>query len=92
MRDRLGLLRRTVLLTDQPAALDDPHATVVQRDELACLTRGVAHLSERQRRALVMCAADGRSHDEIAAESGTSPAAVKSLVCRARTALNAQAA
>jgi RNA polymerase sigma factor (sigma-70 family) len=67
---------------------------VLQPDEIALtneeLERAVAAvnaLPPTQRKALVRSALDGRTHDQIAAELGSSPGAVGQLVFRARAGL-----
>lgn len=60
--------------------LDD----VLARCDLAALVGSVAELPERQRRALVLRAFEGRPYSVIAAELDTSVAATKALIARAR--------
>ncbi len=54
--------------------------------------RQVAALPHMQRRAVVMTAIEGRSHEEVADELGVTDGAVRGLVHRARTKLRAAAA
>src|SRR5215218_5616633 len=53
--------------------------------------QGLAQLPPRQREALLAIAVEGRSQDEVAADLGLAPGAVRQLVHRARTTLRAAA-
>lgn len=90
--DVLRARRRVVGINVDLASPTDVHELVVRSAELAALTASVATLGERQRRALVLCAVEGHSHEEIAAQIDASVPAVKSLVCRARAELVRQRA
>jgi RNA polymerase sigma factor (sigma-70 family) len=64
-----------------------PEEIVLQRDELSRAVAAVVALPEAQRKALVDSAIEGRTHDQIAAELGTSPGSVRGLVHRGRVAV-----
>jgi RNA polymerase sigma factor (sigma-70 family) len=78
----LGILR---------APTRDPVLEAEQRDSLRQLVRDVRQLPEQQRSALLMRELGGMPYTDIAGALGTSVAAVKSLLVRARVGL-AQAA
>jgi len=69
-----------------PAA--EPEAHLMAMEAL----RHVAELPQMQRRAVVMTALEGRSHEEAAGELGVTDGAVRGLLHRARTKLRAAAA
>jgi RNA polymerase sigma factor (sigma-70 family) len=69
----------------------DPVVEAEQRDSLRQLVRDVRELPEQQRSALLMRELGGMPYTDIAGALGTSVAAVKSLLVRARVGL-AQAA
>lgn len=60
---------------------------VLDRSELAALLNSVAELPERQRRALVMSAFEGRPYSAIAASLETTVPATKALIARARAGI-----
>ena len=62
-------------------------STSLRRDRLRRVVDQVGHLPERQRRALVLHAFEGRTHAELAARLDTSVPATKALLNRARTQL-----
>jgi RNA polymerase sigma factor (sigma-70 family) len=64
-----------------------PPEVAEHREELAELVRSLRTLPENQRSALIKREMEGRSHEEIAEEMGTSPGAVRGLIFRARGAL-----
>ena len=68
-------------------ARDDTDAAVLRGDRLAEVVADVVALPSRQREALVAHAVDGEPHARIAARLGTTEAASKRLVVRARHAL-----
>jgi len=76
-----------VELDEQHDGVTPPPEIVARRDEVAALVAGINALPEAQRQALVGRELEGLSHDEIAAQLGTSPASVRGLIFRARTAL-----
>jgi len=67
--------------------LGDPELSMDQRDRLRRVVDQIAHLPEREGRALVLRAFEGRTHAELAARLDTSVPATKALVSRARTRL-----
>jgi RNA polymerase sigma-70 factor (ECF subfamily) len=67
--------------------LGDPELSLDQRDRLRRVVDQIGHLPERERRALVLRAVEGRTHAELAARLDTSVSATKALVSRARTHL-----
>jgi RNA polymerase sigma factor (sigma-70 family) len=62
------------------------------RQELGEVLDAVRSLPDRQRDAIVMRELEGRSYDEIAARLGSSPAAVRQLLYRARTSVRERVA
>ncbi len=83
-------------LRDEPAhehldesfdGVPQPPDVAARREELRRLIASVRGLPEPQRAALVGRELEGRSHEEIAAALRTTPAAVRGLIYRARTAL-----
>jgi RNA polymerase sigma factor (sigma-70 family) len=78
-------LRETLEGTGGPAELAERRALVRQT------FAGLAQLPERQREALLAIAVEGRTQDEVAADLGLAPGAVRQLVHRARTTLRAAA-
>ena len=60
---------------------------MLERDELSRAVAAVAALPEAQRKALVDSAIEGRTHDQIAAELGTSAGSVRGLIHRGRVAV-----
>ncbi len=84
--------RRTALPLPEEragAAQDPAAAEVEQREWMDWLMGAIGALPPRQRDALVASAFEGRSQLEIAGTLGTSVAAVKTLLHRARRALEA---
>jgi RNA polymerase sigma factor (sigma-70 family) len=73
----------------QPVSLPlgDPELSMDQRDRLRRVVDQIGHLPERERRALVLRAFEGRTHAEVAARLDTSVPATKALVFRARAHL-----
>ena len=67
--------------------LGDPELSMDQRDRLRRVVDQIGHLPQRERRALVLRAFEGRTHAELAARLDTSVPATKALVSRARTRL-----
>jgi RNA polymerase sigma factor (sigma-70 family) len=63
---------------------DGTVADVLERCELAALVSAVAELPERQRRALVLLAFEGRPYSAIAESLETTVPATKALIARAR--------
>ena len=88
VRQSSGLLRQRQHC--QPVSLlplRDPELSMDQRDRLHRVVDQIGHLPERERRALVLRAFEGRTHAELAARLDTSVAATKALVFRARAQL-----
>jgi RNA polymerase sigma factor (sigma-70 family) len=94
--DGLRARRSCCSLDERDATLagaPDPADAAVQRDELQRIVGELGRLPERQRLALVQRELCGASHAELADRLGTTVAATKSLIIRARTHLReAQAA
>lgn len=65
----------------------EPHATAAAREELDRVVAEIGRLPDRQRLALVKRELGGATHRELAGELGTSVAATKSLLVRARSSL-----
>jgi RNA polymerase sigma factor (sigma-70 family) len=74
-------------LTEELDGVRRPDEIALTNEELGRAVAAVGALPEPQRRALVRSALDGRTHDQIAAELGSTPGAVGQLVFRARVAL-----
>jgi RNA polymerase sigma-70 factor (ECF subfamily) len=88
VRHSSGLLRQRQHC--QPVSLlplGDPELSMDQRDRLHRVVDQIGHLPERERRALVLRAFEGRTHAELAARLDTSVPATKALVFRARAHL-----
>src|SRR3954470_12247966 len=88
--EAVSILRRrraTFELKDAPAA-GDLEDQVAEREELRALRRDLAELPERQRAALILRELNGLSHVEIGAVLGVSPAAVKTAIFEARSAVS----
>ena len=64
-----------------------PDQIVLERDELSRAVAAIALLPDAQRKALVDSAIEGRTHDQIAAELGTSAGSVRGLIHRGRVAV-----
>ena len=64
-----------------------PDEIVLERDELSRAVAAIALLPDAQRKALVDSAIEGRTHDQIAAELGTSAGSVRGLIHRGRVAV-----
>lgn len=78
-------------LDDTVDGVRQPSEIVLQRDELNRVVAAVAALPDGQREALIASAIDGRTHDQIAAELGTSPGSVRGLIHRGRTSVRTAA-
>jgi RNA polymerase sigma factor (sigma-70 family) len=76
-------------LGEEIDGVPQPDELVLTNDELARAVAAVNDLPESQRRALVRSALDGRTHEQIAAEVGSTPGAVSQLVFRARATARA---
>jgi RNA polymerase sigma factor (sigma-70 family) len=74
-------------LTEELDGVRRPDEIALTNEELDRAVAAVGALPEPQRRALVRSALDGRTHEQIAAELGSTPGAVGQLVFRARAAL-----
>lgn len=70
----------------------DPAVRVAHGEALRLVVDELQRLPARQRDALVKCALEGRTHEQVAAELGVSIAASKSLVHRARATMTAHRA
>ena len=82
--DRFRALRRRLVPTSQPAALDQ---TVQARWLDVCAA--MAELSPLERTALVMTAVEGATYEEAGRVLGTTAGALRAAVSRARTKLEA---
>jgi len=71
----------------RPVEDADPAVRVVERERFRSVVEGIGRLPERQRMALVMREMDGASHVAMAQALGTTVPATKSLLVRARGAL-----
>jgi len=78
-------------LSDRLVAYELVESEAERRAQLRATLAGVAALPERQRRALVGTAVEGRSCVEVAASLGLSEGAVRQLVHRARATLRGAA-
>lgn len=87
VRRSRGLLRQRQHCQPASLPLGDPELSLDQRDRLRRVVDQIGDLPERERRALVLRAFEGRTHAELATRLDTSVPATKSLVCRARTRL-----
>jgi RNA polymerase sigma factor (sigma-70 family) len=74
-------------LDDSIDGVARPDEVVLEREELSAAVAAIAALPEAQRKALVESAIEGRTHDQIAAELGTSPGSVRGLIHRGRVAV-----
>jgi RNA polymerase sigma factor (sigma-70 family) len=70
-------------------ASQDPAQVLASRERLALLAGALGELPDRQRRALLGHALEGRSYREIAIRQDSTVAAVKTLIHRARRSLGA---
>jgi RNA polymerase sigma-70 factor (ECF subfamily) len=82
--DRFRMLRRRLLSTSHPAALDGDPAL---RARWLDVSAAMADLSSLERTALVMTAIEGATYDEAARVLGTTAGALRAAVSRARTKL-----
>jgi RNA polymerase sigma factor (sigma-70 family) len=87
VRRSRGLLRERHHGQPVPLPLADPELSLDQRDRLRRIVDQIGHLPEREGRALVLRAFEGRTHAELAARLDTSVPATKALVFRARRQL-----
>jgi RNA polymerase sigma factor (sigma-70 family) len=71
----------------RPAEGADPALQAIERELLGEVVEGIGRLPERQRTALVMRELEGATHVEMSEALGTSIPATKSLLVRARGAL-----
>lgn len=71
----------------EPTTTDRPETIVLRREHLRRTVDDIAQLPDNQRAALLGCAVDGRSADEVADELGVSVPAVHMAVRRARQSL-----
>jgi RNA polymerase sigma factor (sigma-70 family) len=74
-------------LGDEIDVVRRPDEIALTNEELGRAVAAVNALPPAQRKALVRSALDGRTHDQIAAELGSTPGAVGQLVFRARAGL-----
>ena len=84
VRRSRGLLRQRQLCQPASLPLGDPELSLDQRDRLRRVVDQIGDLPERERRALVLRAFEGRTHAELAASLDTSVPATRALVFRAR--------
>jgi RNA polymerase sigma-70 factor (ECF subfamily) len=68
---------------DRPAP-DDPHADLVERQELSRLRRAILSLPEHYREALVLCGLEGLSYQDAAQALGCAVGTVRSRLNRGR--------
>jgi hypothetical protein len=73
-----------------PVASESAHEAALRRERLRAVVGDIAALSPAQRRVLLSREFDGRSYQQLADDHGTTVAAVKSLLFRARAALHAR--
>lgn len=71
----------------EPATTDLPETIVLRREHLRRTVDDIAQLPDAQRAALLGCAVDGRSAEDVAHELGISTPAVHMAVRRARQSL-----
>jgi RNA polymerase sigma factor (sigma-70 family) len=74
-------------LEEHVDAVPRPDEVVLTREELDRVVAAVGALPAMQRQALVRSALEGRTHEQIAAELGSSVGGVAQLIFRARTAV-----
>jgi RNA polymerase sigma factor (sigma-70 family) len=88
-RERHRSAGRRLEVVQDPAAIEEtaPAAATNGRDELLGLDDALARLAPRQRRALLLREWKGLSYREIAQELELTPAAVETLLFRARRSL-----
>ncbi len=67
-----------------PSPDDGPEQSLIERDEKRRVQDALGHLNARERSALIMKYTEGLSYAEIAEITGTSIAAVESLLSRAK--------
>jgi RNA polymerase sigma-70 factor (ECF subfamily) len=82
--------RRAVEVAQDPSVLEDTVPAPIRGDELEGLPEALAHLTEQQRRAILLREWKGLSYKEIARELGLSQSAVETLLFRARRTLAAR--
>ena len=91
--DVLASRRSTELLDDDVQTIaTDPSESTEQRERLRAVTRAIAMLPAEQRAALVLREFESLSYQEVAHVLGTSVAAVKGRIHRARIAVLNQTA
>ena len=73
-----------------PGASESAHDAVVRRERFRAIIGDIAALSPTQRRAVLAREFEGRSYQQLADDHGTTVAAVKSLLFRARAVLHAR--
>jgi RNA polymerase sigma factor (sigma-70 family) len=74
-------------LDEQIDGLRRPDEVVLEREELNRVVAAIGALPPMQRQALVRSSLEGRTHEQIAAELGSSVGGVAQLIFRARTAV-----
>lgn len=70
----------------------DPESLAEERELSRCVLTAISRLPDRQRAAAILADGAGLSAEEVARHLGTSVAAVRSLLVRARRAVRAQVA
>lgn len=70
-----------------PAASDDPHGALAEREELQRLRRAILALPEHYREALVLCGLQGVSYEDAAQALGCAVGTVRSRLSRGRELL-----
>ena len=71
-------------------ALEDPHAALVERQDLERLRRAILGLPEHYREALVLCGLEGLSYEQAAEALGCAVGTVRSRLSRGREMLAAR--
>jgi len=92
-RSRRSKLRRWLSLESAPDVANDDigvDRTFEGKQDLRAVLADIQKLPERQRAAILLAAAGGRSNAEIARELGASEKALEALLVRARRTLRAE--
>jgi RNA polymerase sigma factor (sigma-70 family) len=90
LRRNMPILTDEIEVTSRDVSTD-PMAAVEQREDLRKLVADVQRLPDQQRSALLLREMSGMSYQELADSMELSVPAIKSLLVRARTGLNAAA-
>lgn len=89
-RDMARKRRRSVALEEVPepaAPQPDAHRDALRAEQLELVRRGLCHLGEKERAALVLRDVEGLSTREVAGILGSSENTVRSQICSARLKL-----